>query len=117
MDYQAFLESKRHTVSDSGVMVMPDVVHPKLFDWQQQIVLWALRKGRAAVFLDTGLGKTFIQLEWARILGHQSLIVAPLSVARQTVREALKIGPVQRISTGKDDNSTPEGRQHRRVLR
>jgi DNA modification methylase len=71
---------------------MPEAVHPKLFDWQQQIVLWALRKGRAAVFLDTGLGKTFIQLEWARLLGFQTLIIAPLSVARQTVREALKIG-------------------------
>lgn len=91
-DYQTFLDSKRHTVSDSGVSVMPDAVHPKLFDWQKQIVLWALRKGRAAVFLDTGLGKTFIQLEWARILGHPALIVAPLSVARQTVREALKLG-------------------------
>lgn len=92
MDYQAFLASKRHTVSDSGISVIPDVVHPKLFDWQKQIVLWALRKGRVAVFLDTGLGKTFIQLEWARILGHPALIVAPLSVARQTVREALKLG-------------------------
>jgi DNA modification methylase len=71
---------------------MPEAVHPKLFDWQQQIVLWALRKGRSAVFLDTGLGKTFIQLEWARLLGFQTLIIAPLSVARQTVREALKIG-------------------------
>jgi DNA modification methylase len=44
MEYQAFLESKRHTVSDSGVAVMPGVVHPKLFDWQKQIVLWALRE-------------------------------------------------------------------------
>lgn len=102
-DYQTFLESKRHTVSDSGVSVMPDAVHPKLFDWQKQIVLWALRKGRAAVFLDTGLGKTFIQLEWARILGHPALIVAPLSVARQTVREALKLGLEVRYVRGQGD--------------
>lgn len=92
MNYTEFLESKRHTISNTGIAVMPEAVHPKLFDWQQQIVLWALRKGRAAVFLDTGLGKTFIQLEWARLLGFQTLIIAPLSVARQTVREALKIG-------------------------
>ena len=90
--YTEFLESKRHTISNTGIAVMPEAVHEKLFDWQQQIVLWALRKGRAAVFLDTGLGKTFIQLEWARLLGFQTLIIAPLSVARQTVREALKIG-------------------------
>jgi len=91
MDYNEFLESKRHTVNDYGVAVMPEAIHPKLFDWQQQIVLWALRKGRAAVCPDTGLGKTFIQLEWARILGQQTLIIAPLSVARQTVRLAKKI--------------------------
>lgn len=91
MEYATFLETKKHTVTNTGISVMPEVVHPKLFDWQQQIVLWALRKGRAAVFLDTGLGKTFIQLEWARILGQQTLIIAPLSVARQTVREGKKI--------------------------
>ena len=91
MDYDKFLETKHHTVSNAGISVMPEVVHPKLFDWQQQIVLWALRKGRAAVFLDKGLGKTFIQLEWAKILGCQTLIIAPLSVARQTVREGKKI--------------------------
>lgn len=103
VDYHTFLESKRHTVSDSGVSVMPDAVHPKLFDWQKQIVLWVLRKGRAAVFLDTGLGKTFIQLEWARILGHPALIVAPLSVARQTVREALKLGLEVRYVRGQGE--------------
>jgi DNA modification methylase len=47
--------------------------------------------GRSAIFLDTGLGKTFIQLEWARLMGERTLIIAPLSVARQTVREAKKI--------------------------
>ena len=91
MDYNEFLDSKRHTVSNYGVSIMPEAIHPKLFDWQQQIVLWALRKGRAAVCPDTGLGKTFIQLEWARLLGQQTLIIAPLSVARQTVRLAKKI--------------------------
>lgn len=53
---------------------------------------WALRKGRAAIFADTGLGKTFISVECARIAGHRTLILAPLSVARQTVNEAQKIG-------------------------
>jgi DNA modification methylase len=59
------------------------------------LTVWALRKGRAAIFADTGLGKTFMQVEWARIVcehtGRPVLIVAPLSVARQTIREARKI--------------------------
>jgi DNA modification methylase len=63
-----------------------------LFDFQRDITKWAVRKGRAAVFADTGLGKTFVQLEWARLLGGRSLIIAPLSVARQTVREGRKLG-------------------------
>jgi DNA modification methylase len=62
-----------------------------LFDFQRDVVMWALRKGRAALFLDTGMGKTFCQLEWARILNKKTLIIAPLSVARQTIREAKKI--------------------------
>jgi DNA modification methylase/superfamily II DNA or RNA helicase len=91
MTYSQFLETKQHRVEASGRNVDRSLVHPKLFEWQTDIVLWAIRKGRCAVFLDTGLGKTFIQLEWARLLGEQTLIVAPLSVARQTVREAKKI--------------------------
>jgi superfamily II DNA or RNA helicase len=49
-------------------------------------------KGRAAVFADTGLGKTFISLEWARMVGRKTIIVAPLSVARQTTRMAGALG-------------------------
>lgn len=56
--------------------------------WQIEIVEWAVRRGRAAIFADCGLGKTFMQLEWARLSGDRTLIVAPLSVARQTIREA-----------------------------
>ena len=90
-DYEGFLASKRPSVSNLG----PDVVgepHPMLFPFQHDLVRWAVRKGRAALFADTGLGKTFMQLEWARLLGETTLIVAPLSVARQTIREATKIG-------------------------
>jgi len=101
--YEEFLNSKRIKADSSGVTVDPDVINPILFDFQRDVVAWALRKGRAAVFLECGLGKTFIQLEWARILGVSSLIVAPLSVARQTVREAKKIGTtVHYTRTGAD---------------
>jgi hypothetical protein len=104
VNYQAFLESKRHTVGDSGVAVMPDVVHPKLFDWQRDIVLWALKKGQGAIFADCGLGKTPMQLEWARLVSLNQdkpvLILAPLAVAPQTVREAEKFGIEVQRSAG-----------------
>jgi len=91
-EYESFLSGKTHRVASIGVQIDRDAIHPMLFEWQRDIVVWATRKGRCAVFLDTGMGKTFIQLEWARLLGQKTLIIAPLSVARQTVREAQKIG-------------------------
>lgn len=63
-----------------------------LFDFQKDVVKWALRKGRAAVFADCGLGKTFMQLEWARQITGKTLIVSPLAVADQTIREGKKLG-------------------------
>ena len=91
-DYADFLASKRIRAQASGIDVCPDAVNPILFPFQRDIVTWALRQGRGAVFADTGLGKTFIQLEWARLLGVKTLIVAPLSVGRQTAREARTLG-------------------------
>lgn len=90
-DYQAFLATKRRQVESIGRQVRTGDVHPLLHDWQAEVVAWAVRKGRAALFEDCGLGKTFQQLEWARLSADTSLILAPLSVARQTVREAEKI--------------------------
>jgi len=92
MDYQEFLSGKAYKAVNRGIDIKRDSIHPLLFDWQKDIVTWACKKGSAAVFLDTGLGKTFIQLEWARLLGENTLVIAPLSVASQTVREARKIG-------------------------
>lgn len=90
--YQEFLRTKLHKISECGFAIDKTLIHPKLFEWQKDIVMWAVRKGRCAIFLDTGLGKTFIQLEWARLTDQKTLIIAPLSVARQTVRESKKIG-------------------------
>jgi DNA modification methylase len=91
MKYNEFLDSKQITIESIGFDITHTYINNKLFDFQKDIVKWAVGKGRCAVFLDTGLGKTFIQLEWARILNKKTLIFAPLSVARQTVREARKI--------------------------
>lgn len=63
-----------------------------LHDWQREGVAWAVRKGRAALWWSTGLGKTRAQLEWSRLSGDRSLIVAPLAVCQQTAREATRIG-------------------------
>lgn len=90
-DYQEFLKTKKYKINPIGIDIQNNQIHEKLFSFQKDIVKWAVKKGRCAIFLDTGLGKTFIQLEWARILGKYSLIVAPLSVARQTIREGKKI--------------------------
>ncbi|MFX5570843.1 hypothetical protein ABTD96_21205, partial [Acinetobacter baumannii] len=69
-------------------------VSADLFDFQSVIVQWALRKGRAAIFADTGLGKTGMQLVWAQHVADHTdgdvLILAPLCVAHQTVNEGRK---------------------------
>jgi DNA modification methylase/superfamily II DNA or RNA helicase len=89
-DYEQFLQSKLFRIKDSGIQARN--LSPVLFPFQADLVRWALRKGRAAIFADTGLGKTLMQAEWAREINEQTgervLIVAPLSVARQTVRIA-----------------------------
>ena len=89
-DYEAFLARKRRVWTGAGVQ--PGALPAALYPWQQAIVRWALRKGRAAIFADCGLGKTFMQIAWAQSLGVPTLILAPLCVAEQTVAEAAKLG-------------------------
>ncbi len=91
MSYQDFLGRKAKSAPAVGVDADPGELHPILYEWQRDAVLWALKTGRCALFWDCGLGKTFAQIEWARLSAERSLILAPLSVARQTVREARKI--------------------------
>tara|TARA_Y100000310_G_scaffold126272_3_gene125079 strand:- start:26267 stop:28522 length:2256 start_codon:yes stop_codon:yes gene_type:complete len=91
-DYPAFLERKRVLVPQAGAEVGLGQISDVLYPFQRQLVQWALRKGRSAVWADCGLGKTFIQLEWARLTGGEVLIVAPLAVAGQTIREAAALG-------------------------
>lgn len=86
--YVEFLARKERRAEAAGADVDPSELHPLLHDFQRDGAAWAIRNGRAALFWDCGLGKTFAQCEWARCSGATSLIVAPLSVARQTVREA-----------------------------
>lgn len=89
--YAAFLAAKAITDPATG---LPDVpaLNPALFPFQSDIVHWALKRGRAAIWADCGLGKTPMQLEWAKHVPGRVLILAPLAVAQQTVREGAKFG-------------------------
>lgn len=95
-DYEAFLAAKQRRHGVYGFDITADAVSGHLADWQREGVAWAVRKGRGALWWTTGLGKTRAQLEWARLstwYGHgRGLIVAPLAVCEQTVREGVKIG-------------------------
>lgn len=94
VSYADFVASKMAHVVPTGLAVVPALHH--LFPFQADLVAWALRLGRAAIFADTGLGKTRMQLEWARCVheatGCAVLILAPLAVAAQTAREGAAIG-------------------------
>lgn len=90
MDYQTFLKNKGLKVSyDSVPRTSP--ISESLFPFQRDVVLDLLKMGRVAAFLDTGLGKTIIQCEWARHVPGDVIIVAPLAVAEQTVKEANRL--------------------------
>ncbi len=95
MTYEAFVRAKLAAVAPVGVV--SDVSLPAgLFPHQVHLVRWALKRGRAAIFADTGLGKSRMQLAWADAVakhtGQPVLILAPLAVAQQTVREGAEIG-------------------------
>ena len=105
MEYQDFLESKRLNQKPCGFE--PKDLNPHLFDFQRDIVKWACRKGRAAIFADCGMGKTIMQLVWAEQVHKQRggyiLIVAPLAVSAQTVREGKIFGIEVHKCRTKDD--------------
>lgn len=105
-DYQEFLKSKRVSASPAGFE--PGSLPSALFPWQADIVRWACRLGRAAIFAGCGLGKTLMQLAWADQVREQELgnvlILTPLAVGPQTVAEAARfgIGNVKLCSSDKD---------------
>lgn len=96
MEYSDFLKRKEYTYESTGFDVDISDLNSNLFDFQKQIVQWSLRKGKCALFLDTGLGKTICQLEFAnQVCKHEhgkALILAPLAVSKQTRQEGIKFG-------------------------
>jgi superfamily II DNA or RNA helicase len=96
-DYSAFVASKLSRALPTGIH--RDALPPLsdgLFAFQADLTRWALRRGRAAIFADTGLGKARMGIEWARVVAEHTwrpvLILAPLAVAAQTAAEGRKIG-------------------------
>jgi hypothetical protein len=104
--YNEFLEYKNIVDIDSGFEIT-EKINKKLFEFQKDIVIWALRRGRAAIFADCGLGKTPIQLEWAKHVNLYTkkpvLILAPLAVSKQTEKEGIKFEIKVNICESKDD--------------
>lgn len=107
MNYFDFIEKKRHTIGDFGFE--PNYIPEMAFDFQRAIIERAVKKGRIAIFADTGLGKTLIQLSIARnIVNHTNkrvLILTPLAVAFQFILEAEKLG-IDDIEYSKDGKHT-----------
>ena len=96
MEYKEFLEGKIKRNIESGIDVDEILLNKYLFPFQKFIVKRALRKGKYAVFADCGLGKTIMQLEWSRLVVETTdmpvIILAPLAVAGQTIKEGEKFG-------------------------
>jgi len=107
MKYQEFIKNKRHSIGEFGfdANYIPDMA----FDFQKEIIEKAVKKGRMAVFADTGLGKTLMQISIAQnVVNHTNgkvLILTPLAVAFQFIIEAEKMG-INDIEYSKDGNHT-----------
>ncbi|MCA0217947.1 MAG: helicase [Actinobacteria bacterium] len=89
--YAEFIARRAAKAQSNGKTVETGDLHYSLKPFQVELIKWAASVGRPAVWADTGLGKTRMQLEWSRVMAETSLIVAPLAVAEQTVAEAARI--------------------------
>src|SRR5438067_12319818 len=105
-DYQSFLASKAVKAKPRGLDKVPELA-PHLFDFQRQCVEHHLRVGSGACFLETGLGKTVVQLEFCQraieAANGRALILTPLAVAGQTKRRAERWGYEARIIREQSD--------------
>jgi len=110
MDYEQFLKAKQVYDTPTGIQNVPPLKE-SLFDFQRDVVSWACRRGRAAIFEGTGLGKSFQELSWAHALyeatGERTIIFTPLAVAAQMKREALKFGIDCSHVSKQDESNSP----------
>ena len=107
MNYEEFLSNKRFVLESSGFDIDISELNPKLFQYEKDVVRWALKKGKACIFSDCGTGKTAMQLEWANKVhehtGGKILILAPLAVAEQTKREGEKFEIEVKVCENQND--------------
>jgi SNF2 family DNA or RNA helicase len=107
MEYHEFLEKKKINIKPCGFDIEKSQLNKHLFDWQKDIVKWALKKGKCALFEDCGLGKTIQQLAWADEVYKKTkgnvLILAPLAVSNQTKTEGEKFGISVNICESQED--------------
>ena len=112
MNYKEFLKTKELQTIEAGFDVEKESLNMSLFPFQKDIVAWALKKGKAAVLIGCGLGKTIIQLSWAEQVykhtGRKVLIIAPLSVVKQTAREAEKFG-ISKVTICRTNDDVMDG--------
>ena len=105
--YEKFIANKIEVFKSVGFEIEKEKLNENLFEFQKDIVRWAIKKGRAAIFAGCGSGKTIMQLEWANQIikkeGGNVLILAPLSVTYQTKEEGEKFGYVVNICETQDD--------------
>lgn len=105
IDYDAFITQKTKRFESHGFEPLP--LTTPAFDWQSHVICWAVRKGRASLFEDCGLGKTLQQLEWSsQVCRHTSgsvIILTPLAVAHQTAKEAVKFGLSASVAESQSD--------------
>ena len=106
-DYSTFVAGKLQRSPSTGLTGALPEIHESLFPFQRDLVRWSLRLGRSAIFASTGLGKTRMQLEWARHVAAYTdapvLILAPLAVAAQTVAEGALMGVDVSLCRSADD--------------
>lgn len=107
MNYEEFIKSKEIESIKAGITYDQSELNDALFPYQRDIVSWTLTKGRAAIFSDCGTGKTIMQLVWADVIcrhtGGKGLIICPLSVAEQTMKEGIKFGIRSKVCRSQDD--------------
>jgi superfamily II DNA or RNA helicase len=110
-DYESFIATKHAATLTTGFELPIEYINQQAFDWQRRVIQWSLKRGRAALFLDTGLGKTISQLAWAeQVAGHTGgrvLLHCPIGVRQQTKREAEKFGIECDVAICDDDTNMP----------
>lgn len=112
-DYREFIAAKRRTLQPMGFEVGEEKLNTNLFEWQAKVVAWSLRRGRAALFEECGLGKTLQQLAWAeqvvKYTNKPVVLLCPIGVRQQTKREAEKFSIDCNVKVANDQSEVELG--------